>query len=85
MVAAAVAATATAGPYASGMNTEKRKWAAGQAAQRRRQAAALRAERIPSGDWRRVRAKAATLSRLAAEAARFERMARVEDDGCGPF
>lgn len=92
MVAGAVAAPATPSPYPAAMSTQARKWTPGKAAwaarkarEVRAQAEQLRAERIPSADWRRIRAKAAALGRLAAEAARFERMARVDDWSDTPF
>lgn len=92
MVAAAVAATATAGPYASGMNTEKRKylprreWAQREMARIDADLAALRAERIPSANWRRIRAKAAAAQRLRERRARLASIATSDvDDGPTPF
>ena len=85
-----VATPATTFPDPSGMNTTNRKaaWAAAEAGKRRQQASALRAERIPSGNWRGVRRKMDALARLEREAAKFERIAGsdfIPDDECGPF
>jgi hypothetical protein len=91
MVAAAVAAAATALPYASGMNTEKRwlprrEWAQREVARIDADLAALRAERIPSANWRRIRAKAAAAQRLRERRARLASIATSDvDDGPTPF
>lgn len=75
------------------MNTTNRKWlprqewAAREASKRRQLASTLRAERIPSGNWRGVRRKMDALARLEREAARLEMIAVVDtrDDENLPF
>lgn len=69
----------------AGMNTTNRKrdeWSRQEVARIDASLAALRTERIPSGNWRRIRAKAAAASRLHQRRAR---LVRVEDDGPTPF
>lgn len=56
----------------------KAAWAAARAREIRAQAAALRTERLPSADWRGIRGKQRTLSRLDAEASRYERIAGAD-------
>lgn len=87
-----VAAPATAAPYPAGMNTTERKWlprrewAAAQVARIDADLAALRAERVPSANWRRIRAKAAAAQRLRERRARLAAIARADfDDGPTPF
>lgn len=75
------------------MNTTNRKWlprqewAAREARKRRQLASTLRAERIPSSNWRGVRRKMDALARLEREAARLEMIATVDtrDDEPLPF
>lgn len=76
------------------MNTTQRKWqpsrnawAASRARELRAQASQVRAERIPSGNWRGVRRKMDALARLEREAARLEMIAVVDtrDDENLPF
>lgn len=55
-----------------------RAWAARKAREARRQAAVIRADRLPSSEWRRIRGKMRALDALREEAARFERIARAE-------
>ncbi len=72
------------------MNTTKREWLPRRA---RREVARIdaqlleRGERIPSADWRRIRAKAAAASRLHARRARLALVAGmgVEADVDTPF
>lgn len=90
----AVAAPATGFSEHAGMQAKrqwqptKAAWAAAEAGKRRQLASTLRAERIPSGNWRGVRRKMDALARLEREAAKFERIAglgAIPDDECGPF
>jgi hypothetical protein len=73
------------------MNTEKRKWlpreewAAAQMARIDADLAALQAERVPSANWRRIRAKAAAAQRLRQRRARLAAIAPPIDDGPTPF
>lgn len=55
------------------MNRHKAEWAARKAAKLREEAARL--PRVPSCDWRGVRARMEQLRRLSDEARRFERIA----------
>lgn len=89
MVALTVASTATGSPYPCSMNTDRKwlpreEWARQEVARIDASLAALRTERIPSANWRRVRAKAAASSRLRQ---RRDRLARITDvdDGPTPF
>jgi hypothetical protein len=67
------------------MNTTKREWARQEIA--RIDAQLLeRGERIPSADWRRIRAKAAGQARLRARRDRLARVVGLDfDDGPTPF
>ena len=74
------------------MNTEKRKtlprreWAQREVARIDADLSALRAERVPSANWRRIRAKAAAASRLRERRARLAAVATPDfDDGPTPF
>lgn len=63
-----------------------RAWAARKAREVRQRADQVRAEKYPSADWRRVRRKMDVLSRLASEAAKFDRIAGTDfDDSPTPF
>ena len=65
-----------------------RAWAARKARDARQRAADLRAERLPSADWRGIRGKARVLDTLREEATRLERIAlsaAFDDENCGPF
>lgn len=74
------------------MNTEKRKWLPREEWAQREVAridadlAALRAERVPSANWRRIRAKAAAAQRLRERRARLAAVAAPDfDDSPTPF
>lgn len=74
------------------MNTEKRKWvprrewAQAEVARIDADLAALRSERLPSSNWRRIRAKAAASGRLHRQRERLAQIAGTEaDDGPTPF
>lgn len=63
-----------------------RAWAARKAREARRRAQALRAEHLPSSEWRRIRGKMRALDSLRHEAERLERIAGTGgDEYCGPF